>query len=682
MEASLLKDNRLYQMTGMPHFSQFDPADVEPAINALLAQDHATIEALVAHPETATWQNTLLPLEDVGDHAKRVWQVAGHINGVTDSEALRETIRVCTQTITEHHTWFRQNEQLYACCKHIIESGQYAALGAVEQRIIDNYMREFRLAGITLPQSDRGRYGYIVARLAEVQEQYKNQLKDATKAWWLHVPDLASIEAMPEADLAVAVKEAQDRQRSGYIFTLKQPSFVAFMTYCSDRALREEMYRAFTTQASDQGPNAGQFDNTPQMVEILELRRNLAHLLGFDNYAAYALEDRMAESTEQVLSFLDALASVARPAALRDLSELTEFAYQEGFTGEFMPWDTAFYSERLRKHRYQITQEELRPYFPLPTVMQGLFDITSRLFGVSFRERHDVDVWHPDVQFYDVLDGTGTVCGGFYLDLYARDGKRGGAWMDECIGRRRYEWGVRVPIAFLTANLTPPVGGAVAHFKHNEIVTLFHEFGHGLNHMLTLVDYASVSGINGVVWDAVEFPSQFLENFLWQPEVLRLISGGRLPEHLLTRMLAARNFQSGLQFVRQLEFAYVDFNLHMMRGAYTGNSIQSCLDEVRRKVAVIIPPAYNRFLHGFGHIFAGGYAAGYYSYKWAEVLSADAFSAFEENGPDGILDPVTGRRFLPILQSGGSRDMMEMYVEFRGRRPTTDALLRHSGLTA
>ena len=519
--------------------------------------------------------------------------------------------------------------------------------------------------------------------MSELTSKFSENVLDATQAFKKVVANVDELKGLPESALAAAKQAAQAKDLEGFLFNLEFPSYLPVMTYCENAELRREMYEAFCTRASDQGPNAGEWDNSALIDEILALRFEIANLLGFPQYANRSLATKMAESVEQVIQFLNDLAEQSLPAAQKEFAELKAFAKEKG-KDELDAWDVPYYSELLQQERYSISQEELRPYFPVEKVIAGMFTIVHRLFGISFQKVEGVDLWHDDASYYDVFDSNDQKIAGFFIDLYARENKRGGAWMDECRVRRRTEEGaIQLPVAYLTCNFNGPVGDKPALLTHDEVTTLFHEFGHGLHHMLTKVEYADVSGINGVAWDAVELPSQFLENWCWEKEAISLFSGhyesgDPLPDEMLDKMLAAKNFQSAMMMVRQLEFALFDMRIHAEYDPENGLDVQKVLDDVRDKVAVNMPPAFNRFQHSFGHIFAGGYAAGYYSYKWAEVLSADAFSSFEE---EGIFNIETGQRFKQaILEKGGSQEPMELFVEFRGREPSVDALLRHSGI--
>ncbi len=521
--------------------------------------------------------------------------------------------------------------------------------------------------------------------MTERTAKFEENLLDATHAWRKLITDESLLSGLPPSTIEMAEQMAKREGEEGWLFTLDFPSYMPVMSYADNRELREEMYTAFATKASDQGPNAGKWDNTEVMLDILNLRHQLANLLGFANHAERSLATKMAQSPQQVLDFLQDLAKRSKPIAEQEYAELRAFAKSTADQDQLEAWDVTYFAEKLRQQRYSISQEELKPYFPEDKVVNGLFAVVNRLYGLDIRERKDVDVWHKDVRFFEIVAEDGSVRAQFYLDLYARQHKRGGAWMDECKARRRTAEGIEIPVAFLTCNFSEPVGDKPALFTHDEVTTLFHEFGHGLHHMLTKIEYAGVSGINGVAWDAVELPSQFMENWCWEREALDLISGHyqtgeKLPDDLFDKMLAARNFQSAMMMLRQLEFSLFDFRLHLEFNPNEPNQVDKILEQVRNEVTVVKPPKFNRFAHSFAHIFAGGYAAGYYSYKWAEVLSADAFSKFEEKG---IFDRQTGLEFLEaILEQGGSREPMELFIEFRGREPQIDALLRHTGIAA
>jgi oligopeptidase A len=677
--------NPLLEMRGLPPFSAIRPEHVEPAIDQLLSENRQLVKTLLGSHDHYTWANLIEPLEDAEDRLNRVWSPVSHMNAVLNSEPLRAAYNACLPKLSDYGTEMGQHEGLYRAYRQIAEGPEYRALDAAQKKIIDNALRDFRLSGIELEPQSRERFKAIMLELSKLSALFSDNVLDATNAWQRHVTDAEDLQGLPESARALARQTAAQRGLEGWLFTLEFPSYYPVMTYADNRALREDLYTAYVTRASDQGPRAGQWDNTGVMAQILALRHEAATLLGFANYAERSLATKMAQSPEQVMEFLDDLALRSRPAAQRELEEVRVFARDAHGMDDLEVWDIPYYSEKLRQQKYAISQEELKPYFPEPRVVSGLFAIVERLYGIAVEEVSGIDTWHPDVRFYRLHDAAGNLRGEFYLDLYARPHKRGGAWMDECIIRRRTAHGLQTPVAYLNCNFSPPIGDDPALFTHDEVLTLFHEFGHGLHHMLTRIDYAGVSGINGVAWDAVELPSQFMENWCWEREALDLFaahyrSGEPLPEELYRRMRAARNFQSAMQMLRQLEFAIFDFRLHLEYEPGRGARVHEILDEVRAHVAVVRPPACNRFENGFTHIFGGGYAAGYYSYKWAEVLSADAFAAFEEAG---IFDQETGQRFLSsILEQGGSREPMELFVEFRGREPTIDALLRHSGLAA
>ena len=678
--------NPLLDSHDLPPFETIRPEHVEPAVEALLAENRAAIEALVANAEQTppTWESLAAPLEALNDRLARAWSPVSHLNGTMNSPELREAYQACLGKLSDYSTWIGQHEGLFRAWLALKDGAAWAALDEGQRRTVENALRDFRLAGVDLPAERKQRYGEIKARLSELSNTFSNQLLDATQAWHLDLADDSRLAGLPESALATLAANAEAKGLAGYRITLDFPSFFPVMTYAEDRALRREVYTAFVTRASNQGPHAGQHDNAPVMEEILALRHELAGLLGFADYADYSLSTKMAESPEQVITFLEDLAARAVPQAREEYAELAAFARDELGMDALEPWDVGFASEKLREARYAISDEQLRPYFPAPRVVDGLFRVVERLYGVTFAEDETAPRYHPDVRYFQILE-QGTPIAGFYLDLYAREGKRGGAWMDECRVRRLEAGEVQLPVAYLTCNFTRPVGDAPALLTHDEVTTLFHEFGHGLHHMLTRQTVADISGINGVAWDAVELPSQFMENFCWEREGLDLIAahvdtGGPLPEALFEKLIAAKNFQSAMGMVRQLEFSLFDFRLHREHAAPSAGEIQALLDAVRDAVSVVPRADFNRFQNGFGHIFAGGYAAGYYSYKWAEVLSADAWSAFEEAG---IFDPETGRRFrTEILERGGSRDAAELFRAFRGREPSVEPLLRHSGIRA
>lgn len=675
--------NPLLEMDGLPPFSKISPEHVEPAVDALLAEGRQTVADLLAATDQYSWDNLIQPLEEVEDRLGRAWSPVSHMNSVVNSDELREAYNACLAKLSEYGTEMGQHEGLCAAFKQIAASPDFEALDVAQKKVIDNALRDFRLSGIDLPDDKKARYKEIQQELSALTSKFGENLLDATNAWKIQISDEARLGGLPESALGMARQIAEREEMDGWVFNLEYPSYLPVMTYADDRELRREVYTAFVTRASDEGPHAGQWDNGPLMEQILALRHEKAALLGFDSYADYSLATKMAQSADQVLNFLTDLAERALPIAREELDEVRAFAKQEDGLENLESWDVTYYSEKLQQHKYAISQEELKPYFPEDKVLKGMFAVVERLYGMQISEREAVDSWHADVRFFDIHDAQGELRGSFYFDLYARPHKRGGAWMDDCIGRMVNEAGVQTPVAYLTCNFSAPIGDDPALFTHDEVLTMFHEFGHGLHHMLTRVDYVSVAGISGVAWDAVELPSQFMENWCWQKEALDVIaghyeSGEPLPDELFAKMIAAKNFQSAMQMVRQLEFSLFDFRMHLEYDPSKGGRVYDILEEVRQQVAVMRPPSFNRFPHSFSHIFAGGYAAGYYSYKWAEVLSADAFAAFEENG---IFDRETGLRFLSaVLEQGGSREPMDLFIEFRGREPSIDALLRHSGL--
>ncbi len=682
-----MSHNPLLESHELPPFAEIKPEHVVPAIDKLLADNRAGIEALVerAEQEAPNWDSLAAPLEALNDRLSRAWSPVKHLNGTMNSPALREAHQACLGKLSDYSTWLGQHEGLFRAWQALKEGPAWAELDEAQRRSVDNALRDFRLAGVDLPPAQQQRYGEITSRLSELSNTFSNQLLDATQAWHKDIDDAARLTGLPESALATLAANADAKGVKGYRITLDFPSFYPVLTFADDRELRREVYTAFVTRASDQGPNAGEYDNAPIIEETLRLRRELAELLGFASYADYSLATKMAESPRQVLDFLEDRARRAVPQAREEFAELEAYARDTLGLTELAPWDIGYVSEKLREARHAISQEQLRPYFPAPRVVDGLFQVVERLYGVTVEEDLQAPRYHPEVRYFRILE-RGEPIAGFYLDLYAREGKRGGAWMDECRVRRcREDGGLQLPVAYLTCNFTRPVGERPALLTHDEVTTLFHEFGHGLHHMLTRQTVADVSGINGVAWDAVELPSQFMENYCWEREGLDLIaghvdSGEALPAELLERLQAAKNFQSAMGLVRQLEFSLFDLRLHHELSAPTAAEVQALLDEVRSAVSVVPKADFNRFQNGFSHIFAGGYAAGYYSYKWAEVLSADAWSAFEEAG---IFDAETGQRFRSeILEQGGARDAAELFRAFRGREPSVEPLLRHSGIRA
>lgn len=693
--ASVSSANPLLNITDLPPFGAFNPADIQPAMQELLAHNKQLVTQLTANLDATnldnlSWGNFITPLEAAEDKLSRAWSPVSHLNGVQNNPELRAAYQACLPLLTEYATWFKQHPGVYKAYKHLAaaqEAAQQESFSPAQKAKLDIALRDLRLGGSELAPEQQQRFAQIQQRLAELSNQFSNNLLDATQGWHKLVTKSEDLAGLPASAQQAAAAAAQAKDLEGWLFTLDFPSFQPVMAYAANRQLRQEVYSAFVTRASDKAALAGHAevearDNSQLMVELVSLKQEQAKLLGFPSYAHLSLERKMASSPTEVLEFLQQLAQQAYPQAQQEFAELETFAKEQGLD-QLEPWDVAYYSEQLRLARYNLSQEELRPWFPAPKVIQGLLQIAGQLFDLEFQPDSKVRSWHPDVQYFRVLR-SGQELAGFYLDLYAREGKRGGAWMDVCRDRRRTATGqLQLPVAYLTCNFTPPLANQPSLLTHNEVTTLFHEFGHGLHHMLTQVEVPDVAGINGVAWDAVELPSQFMENFCWEKQGLDLIAGhfetgAPLPEELFKQMLAAKNFQAAMQMVRQLEFALFDFRLHLELQQPSVAAIQQLLDAVRAEVSVVPVAEFNRFQQGFAHIFAGGYAAGYYSYKWAEVLSADAFAAFEE---EGILNPATGQRFRRyLLEQGASQSALDLFVGFRGREPQIDALLRHSGI--
>ena len=680
--------NPLLDFTGLPRFAEIKPEHVAPAIEQLIAENRALIARLLADSALPAWQNFVAPMEDANERLSRAWGPVGHLNAVMNSPELREVYNATLPVITQYYAELGQNLALFDKFKALRNSPEYNGLSAARKKIIENELRDFRLGGAELPDEQKARYLEIQERLSELSSRFSDNLLDATNDYTLVTENKDELSGLPD-DVLQAAQEAAHQaaqkmnssaNKKGWLFTLKAPSYGPVMQYANNRDLREKMYRASGTRASEFGKP--EWDNTVLMDEIVKLRGEEARLLGFANYGELSLASKMANSPQQVVEFMRELAQRARPFAEKDLSGLREFARTELEIPELQSWDVGYVSEKLREQRYAFSEQEVKQYFPEDAVLPGMFKLVETLYGLQIKQG-SAPVWHDDVRFYDIRDQQGQLVGQFYLDLYARNSKRGGAWMDDVITRRRIASGIQTPVAYLNCNFSAPLGGKPAVFTHDEVITLFHEFGHGLHHLLTEAEDLAVSGINGVEWDAVELPSQFMENFCWEWDVLHGMTrhtntGEPLPRALFDKMLAAKNFQSGLQTLRQIEFSLFDMLMHSNFEAGGGKTILQLLDEVRAEVAVLIPPAFHRFPHSFSHIFSGGYAAGYYSYKWAEVLSADAYSLFEENG---VLNPDVGARFRSeILAMGGSRDAMQSFAAFRGREPNMDALLRHNGL--
>jgi oligopeptidase A len=671
-------DNPLLEFDSLPAFDRIRAVHARPALEQVLARNRARLAELTSQPNP-TFATLVVPVEELSYTLSRVWSPIGHLNAVANSAEMREAYNECLPLLTEYSSELGQNEELYKGYAHV-QSTEGERLDPAQRKLLDNSLRDFRLAGVDLPAERKARYREVVQRLAHLATRFSENVLDAARAFTRHVTDEAELAGLPANALDRAAANARAAGKSGWLFELDQPTYLTVMTSAQSETLRLDVYRAWVTRAAEIGPTAGRFDNSPLIAEILPLRHELAQLLGYRNFADYALATRMAKTSKQVLGFLDDLARRCRPAALREFSDLEEFAGRK-----LEAWDLAYFSERLQESRFKVSQEALRPYFPLPKVLSGLFAVTQRLYGIEVRERPGVTTWHSSVRYYDLVDAAGAAVAGFYLDPYSRTEKRSGAWMDECVIAKALPSGRALPVAQLVCNFTAPVGGGPSLLTHDEVTTLFHEFGHGLHHMLTRVPYPSIAGINGVAWDAVELPSQFMENFVWRVEVLPLISahvvtGEPLPADMLQRLLGTRTFNAALDTLRQIELASFDFELHASFDPAAGARVAETLAAVRQRVAVAPSAPFNRMPASFAHIFAGGYAAGYYSYKWAEVLAADAFEAFEQAG---VFDSATATRFHDsILSRGGSLDAMDAFVRFRGRQPDVRPLLKQTGIAA
>lgn len=663
----------------LPAFADIKPEHVLPALEQVLAENRERLAALIGQ-RTPTWCSLIEPLEALDERVQRVWGPVNHLNAVCDSEEMRAAHQQGVAKITAYHSELAQHKGLYEQICKLHQRADFQDLPVARKRLVEHALRGFRLGGVALPHRKQQRFQQIQIRLSELATAFEQNVLDATRAFEMHIEDEGQLAGLPASVRAAARERAVQAGKTGWLFTLDAPSYVPFMEYAEVRELRRQLYTAYATRAS-----SGELDNTPLIGEILGLRHEAAKLLGFGHFADYSLETKMAKSTAQVMGFLHELAEKSRPMAERELAELSAFAADELGIGTLEAWDIPFASERLRQKLYDFSQEELKAYFPEPQVLAGLFALVRELYGLRVVERHGAPRWHEDVRLFDLVDSSDGWIASFYLDPYARPHKRGGAWMDECIVRwRRPDGHLQRPVAYLVCNFAAPIGEEPALWTFDEVTTLFHEFGHGLHHMLTQAEELGISGIRGVPWDAVELPSQFMENFCWERDVLDLFArhyqtDAPLPEALFSKFKAARNFQAGMKMLRQIEFALFDFTLHSSFEPGGATSVHQILDEVRDEVAVFKPPPFNRFECAFSHIFGGGYAAGYYSYKWAEVLAADAYAAFEENG---IFDADTAQSFLVnILAVGGGRDMLEAFAAFRGREPTVEALLRQSGIT-
>lgn len=683
--------NPLLNFDGLPRFDEIRPEHVTPAIETLLNRCKTVVAGLEAPMTDITWDNFVTPLDDCTEQLSRAWGIVGHLSAVVDTPELRAAYNENIPRITEFWTSLSQNLALFKKYKTLRNASSFDSLSPSRQRVIENTLRDFRLGGAELPEDKKKRFAEIQEKTASLSTRFSENVLDATNDFELLIKNVSELSGLPEDILHAAQAAARADNKTGYKFTLHFPSFYPVMQYADNRAIREKMYRANATRASELGTNP-EWDNTGNINELLRLRKEEALLLGYSNFAEVSLVPKMARTPDEVIAFLEDLAERARPYAEKDLAELKRFGKDELGIDDLQAWDMAYVSEKLRQKRYAFSEQEVRQYFPEPNVLEGLFRLVQTLYSVSILP-DTAPVWHKDVKFFRI-EKAGKLIGQFYMDLYARPGKRGGAWMDDARSRRMTANGLQTPVAYLTCNFSSPLEKdgkrQPALFTHDEVMTLYHEFGHGLHHLLTKVDELGVSGISGVEWDAVEMPSQFMENFCWEWDVVRHMTSHidtkePLPKELFDKMLAAKNYQSGLQMLRQVEFSLADMHLHYDYDPDGQKTAQNVLDEIRRKYAVVIPPAFNRFLQSFSHIFAGGYAAGYYSYKWAEVLSADVYSAFEESLADGndLVSPAMGARLLEeILSVGGSRPAIESFTAFRGRQPTIDALLRHNGLAA
>ena len=676
-------NNPLLTSATLPPFSEIKPSHIEPAIDHLLEECRAIVKITTQITEPFSWENLVDPIEKTEDRLNKAWSPVSHINSVVNNNDIREAYNACLPKLSQYSTEMGQNKALYNAYFEISNSPGFSRLNQGQQKTIQNALRDFELSGINLNPEQQCRYREISQELSKLSSKFEENVLDATHAWKKHIQDETLLAGIPETTRTLAKTTAETDNLSGWMLTLDFPCYLAIMTYADNPALRQEIYTAFATRASDVNPDTIQWDNTKIMDDLLALRHEKARLLGFNNYAELSLATKMADTPQQVIDFLENLAHKSKEQAQTDFDELQQFAKQEYQSDNLNAWDINYFSEKMRQQQLELSQEEIRNYFPATRVIPGLFTVVNKLYGLTINEISNFDRWHSDVRFFEIYDQDNVLRGKFYLDLYARPNKRGGAWMDDCVSRKNGPDGLQTPVAYLTCNFTPPANDDPALLSHNEVITLFHEFGHGLHHMLTKVDHLSVSGINGVQWDAVELPSQFMENWCWQKPALEIISGhyqtgAPLPESLLEKMLAAKNFQSGMFMIRQLEFSLFDFQIHLNFDPTKSSNIYSTLSAIRDQFSVVTTPAFNRFAHSFSHIFAGGYAAGYYSYKWAELLSCDAFSRFED---EGIFNPQTGADFLThILEKGGSIDAMDLFVNFRGREPSIDALLQHNGI--
>ena len=679
--------NSLLKTADVPDFTAFNNCEISSAIDQVLNDANETLKTAVERSKNdMSWTAFVAPIEVSLNNINNVWSTVSHLNSVANTPELRDIYEANQQKLTDFYTQLGQNKDLYLAYQKLEKSDVFTGLSQAQKKTVTNEIRDFVLSGVSLEGKEAQRYASIQKELTQLTTDFSNKVLDATQAWTLHLADKVELDGAPDFIIDDAAQRAKDKGVDGYILTLDLPVYFTVMSQVKSEAVREKMYEAFATRASNEGPDTGNFNNDEAIEKILSLRQELAVLLGFNNYSEYSLAPKMADTPKQVISFLEDLANRAKPQAEQELKELREFAKTDFGIDELNAWDIPYYSDQMKLKLHNISQELLRPYFPTDRVLEGLFVLVKKIYGIDVEESKTT-LWHDSVRFFNITKG-GKKVASFYMDLYAREGKRGGAWMADCRVKMQKDDSDQLPVAFLVCNFSAAAEGKKAQLTHSEVTTLFHEFGHGLHHMLTVIDTAGVSGINGVAWDAVELPSQFMENFCWEKEVLAFISGHvetgePLPEELLNNMLAAKSFQSAMMTIRQIEFSLFDMRIHMdavCAGENTALNVQKILDNVREQVSVWSPPAYNRFQNSFTHIFAGGYAAGYYSYKWAELLSADVFSMFEE---EGLLNKVTGEKFLnEILSKGGSEDAAILFERFRGRPPKIDALLRHSGIAA
>ncbi len=668
----------------LPQFSNVDPGKITTQLQQVLDQNRRALKDLLAQPGPFTWQNLLQPLEELEDNLHRFWSPVSHLHAVASSPALREAYNAALPLLSDYQTEMGHNLALYQAIVQISESDAYNHFDAAQKMVIKHLLRDFKLAGVSLPPAQKQRFAELSKELTQLGAKFEENVLDSTEGWSKHITDAQELKGIPEIAIHAAKAAAEQKQLPGWLFTLEAPAYLAIMLHADSPGLRREMYTAYLTRASDQGPNAGRWDNGPVMREILTRHLEKAQLLGFKCYAELSLATKMVPAPQQVLDFLQHLLNASKQKAQEEFKELQDFAAHHTGQTALQPWDLGYYSEKLRQQRYSISQDELRAYFPLDKALTGLFEIVNRLFGLRFEAVENADVWHPDVRCYAMLDSQNQVRSYFYMDLFARQNKRGGAWMDDYCSRRRLGDGnMQIPVAYLICNFQAPVDKMPSLLTHEEVQTLFHEFGHSLQHMLTRVEYAAVAGINGIPWDAVELPSQFLENWAWEKESMPYIAQHYLthqplPDDLFERMWKAKNFQQAMQMLRQVEFSLFDFKLHIDFDPTRPHQVQQTLDQVREQTALLPIPPFNRFQNSFTHIFGGGYAAGYYSYKWAEVMASDAFDLFLEKG---IFDPETSQKFLnTFLESGGSVEPLDLFIQFRGRPPEVNALLRQSGI--